>query len=194
MRHLRGWQLHQTISRHQTMSSETCHSCTSDNNPFNILTDNDNDDDTVMASNCSPCNPPPSLPTSDLPIRQPTNRPARQLTIQPTHLPSPCQPSNTPASPQPPRVLISPTPVQAITPTTFQVQIHELHHTPTGSPPKCQHAPSSNPTHSHCGTTEMRCPPRDHPQGHDAPPDSSLIKPPAISHTKPCTTSLALVS
>ena len=28
-RPLRGWQLHQTISRHHRMSSETCHSCTS---------------------------------------------------------------------------------------------------------------------------------------------------------------------
>ena len=137
---------------------------TNHNNPFNILTDDDNDDDTVVASNCSPYIPPPFLPTSDLPIRQPTNRPTRQLAIQPKSLPSPRQPSNPPTSP-PPR--------------------------------KCQHAPSSNPTHFpllNRTTTEMRCPRREHPQGHDAPPDSSLIKLLAIFPAKPCTMSLALVS
>ena len=140
-----------------------------------------------MASNCSPCIPPPSLPTSDLPIHQPTNRPARQLTIQPTRLLSPCQTSNTPASPPPPRVLTSPTRIQAITPTTFQVHQQEAHQNASTHQ-------AAIPLTSHCGTTEMRCPPRDHPQGHDAPPDSSLLKHPAISHTKPCPTSLALVS
>ena len=65
------------------------------------------------------------------------------------------------------------------------------------SPINLQHAPSNNPTHFpvlNRMTTEMRCPPRDHLQNHDAPPDSSLIKPPAIFHAKPCTTSSALVS
>jgi len=54
-----------------------CHTC--HGNPFNILTDDDNDDDndTVVASNCRPSQPPPSLPTSDLPVRQPTNCPKR---------------------------------------------------------------------------------------------------------------------
>jgi hypothetical protein len=77
----------------------TCH-----NNPFNILTNDDDDDDTVVASNCSPHSPPPSLPPSDLPARQPTNSPMRQLAIQPTSPPSPCQPSNPLTSP-PSRVL-----------------------------------------------------------------------------------------
>jgi len=57
------------------------------NNPFNILTHDDDDDDTVVASNCSPRIPPPFLPTSDLPVRQPTNRPTRRLAIQPKSLP-----------------------------------------------------------------------------------------------------------
>jgi hypothetical protein len=105
------------------------------NNPFNILTNDDDDDDTVVASNCSPRNPPPSLPTSDLPAHQPTNHLTRQLAIQPTSLPSPRQPSNPPTSP-PPRVLASPTRVQAITPTTPQVRIHDLHPTPTRKPTK----------------------------------------------------------
>ena len=107
------------------------------NNPFNILTDDDDDDDTVVASNCSPRNPPPSLPTSDLPTHQPTNRPTRQLTIQPISFPSPRQPSNPPTSP-PPRVLASPTCVQAITPKTPQVCIHDLRPTPTRKPTKPQ--------------------------------------------------------
>jgi len=74
----------------------TCHY-----NPFNILTDDGDDDDTVVASNCSPHNPPPSLPTSALPVRQPANRPTHQLAIQLACLPSPCQPSNPPTSPPP---------------------------------------------------------------------------------------------
>jgi hypothetical protein len=93
------------------------------NNPFNILTDDNDNDDTVVASNCSPRNPPPSLPTSDIHV------------CQPTSLPSPCQPSNPPTSP-PPRVLASPTRIQAITPTTPQVRIHDLRPTPTRKPTK----------------------------------------------------------
>ena len=108
----------------------TCH-----NNSFNILADDDDENDTVVASNCSPHNPPPSLPTSDLHVRQPTNRLTRQLAIQPISLPSPCQPSNIPTAP-PPRVLASPTRVQAIAPTTSQVQIHNLRPTPTRKPTK----------------------------------------------------------
>ena len=58
------------------------HQCqTRNNNPFNILTDDDNDDDTVVASNCSPRNPLPSLPTSELPVRPPTNIPRCQLAV-----------------------------------------------------------------------------------------------------------------
>lgn len=88
-----------TISRYP-MSSETCCLFTStkthNNNPFNILTDDDDGGDTVVASNCSPRNPPTSLPTSDLPVCPPTNRPKRQLAIQPLSLPSTLQPSSTP--------------------------------------------------------------------------------------------------
>ena len=105
------------------------------NNPFNILTDDDDNDDTVVASNCSPRQPPPSLPTSDLPVRQPTIRPKRQLTIQPTSHPSPCQPSSPPTSP-PPRVLASPPHIQATAPTAPHIQIHDLHPTPAGKPNK----------------------------------------------------------
>jgi len=105
------------------------------NNPFNILTDDDDDDDTVVASNCSPRQPPPSLPTSDLPVRQPTNRPKRQLKIQPTRHISPRQPSSPPTSP-PPRVLASPSHIQATAPTAPHIQIHALHPTPAGKPNK----------------------------------------------------------
>jgi hypothetical protein len=36
------------------------------NNPFHILSNDDSNDDTVVASNCSPHDPPPTLPTIDL--------------------------------------------------------------------------------------------------------------------------------
>ena len=63
-------------------------------------------------------------------------------------------------------------------------------------PPNFQHAPNNNPTHFPLldrMTTEMRCPPRDHPQDHDAPPDASLIKPSEIFHAKSCTMSSAFL-
>jgi len=61
---------------------------TRNNDPFNILTDNDDENDTVVASDCSPRNPLPSLPTSELPVRPHTNLPRCQLVIQPTSLPT----------------------------------------------------------------------------------------------------------
>jgi len=105
------------------------------NNPFNILTDDDDDDDTVVASNCSPRQPPPSLPTSDLPVRQPRNRPKRQITSQPGSHSSPCHLSSPPTSP-PPRVLASPSHIQATAPTAPHIQIHDLRPTPAGKPNK----------------------------------------------------------
>jgi hypothetical protein len=39
---------------------------THNNNPFHILTDDDDNVNTVVASNCTPRIPPPSLPTTDL--------------------------------------------------------------------------------------------------------------------------------
>ncbi len=104
---------------------------THNNNPFNILTDNDDDDDIVMVSNCSPHTPLPSVPTSELPIHSPTNLPRRQLAIQPTSLPTTNQPSSLPTSP-PSRVLAGPTHIQATTPTAPHTRIHDLRPMPVG--------------------------------------------------------------
>ncbi len=123
------------------------HQCqTRNNNPFNILTENDDDNDTVVASNCSPRNTPPSLPTSDLSVCPPTNRPKRQLATQPTSLPSTHQLSSPPASP-PLRVLASLSHIQAIAPTAPHVRIHDLRPKPSGMPSKSQ-ACTKHPTYS----------------------------------------------
>ncbi len=61
---------------------------TCSNNPFQILADNDDDDDmTVVTSNCSPHSPLPNLHPFNLPVAPPkhqlASQPKRQLTIQP---------------------------------------------------------------------------------------------------------------
>jgi len=119
-----------TVIRNMPLVHErhTCH-----NNPFNILTNDADDDDTVVASNCSPRQPPPFLPTSDQPVRQPRNRLKRQLTSQPTSHPSPRQPSS-PSTSLPPRVLASH--IQTTAPTAPHIQIHDLRPMPARKPNK----------------------------------------------------------
>jgi hypothetical protein len=105
-----------------------CHTCS--NNPCHILTDYDDGDDTVAASNCSPQALLPSLPTSSLPVdpsvhpvpcqlaSQPALRPItvhplpRQLASQPALCPTTSQP-NIP----PPKVLANPSFISATTPS-----------------------------------------------------------------------------
>ena len=108
---------------------------THNNNPFNILTDDDIGDDTVVASNCSPRTPLPSLPTSELPVRPPKNLPRHQLAIQPTSLPTMNQPSSPPTL-TPPRVLASPSHTRTTAPTAPHIHIHDLRPTPAGKPTK----------------------------------------------------------
>ncbi len=98
---------------------------TCNNNPFHILANNDDDLDTVVASNCTPRIPPPSLPTSDLEGNPPMRRPICQPMKQPTSLPPTFQAGSPPITP-PPRVLAIPSIVQAITPTAPNTQIHDL--------------------------------------------------------------------
>jgi hypothetical protein len=60
---------------------------TCNNNPFHILANDDGNVDTVVASNCTPHIPPPSLPTSDLQGNPPMRHPICQSMKQPTSLP-----------------------------------------------------------------------------------------------------------
>jgi hypothetical protein len=58
------------------------------NNPFQILADNDdNDDMTVVASNCSPRSPLPNLNPINLPVTPPKT-PTSKLTKMPAHNPT----------------------------------------------------------------------------------------------------------
>ncbi len=145
----------------------------------------------MVASNFSPRNPSTSLPTSDLPVCPPANRPKRQLAIQPMSLPSTLQPSSPPTG-GPAHHASKPVHPQRITSTsTTYVPIHHE------SPANLQLAPSNQPTHFpllNRMTPEMRCPPRDHHHRHNAPPDSSPTEPPATFCAKPCNTASALDS
>jgi hypothetical protein len=120
------------------------HTC--NNNPFNILANNYDNDDTVVASNCNPRVPPPSLPPSDLQgnpkARQPTRPPANQSkSLLPTLYTS--HPLTTP----PPRVLAIPTIIQAITPAAPHTHIHDLCPNSTRKPSKMP-VGTKKPTHS----------------------------------------------
>jgi hypothetical protein len=112
------------------------HQCqTCNNNPFHILANNDDDADTVVASNCTPRTPPPSLPTSDLQGNPPMHCPIRQPTKQPTSLPPTFQ-AGSPHITPPPRVLAIPSIIQTITPTAPHTQIHDLRPSTSRKPSK----------------------------------------------------------
>jgi hypothetical protein len=86
------------------------------NNPFQILAnDDDNDDMTVVTSNCSPHSPLPNLNPIDLPVTPPK----RRLAIQPKR--QPAIPLNIPTN--------TPTPAPTGPPTL----IHDLRHTPSNN-------------------------------------------------------------
>jgi hypothetical protein len=78
-----------------------CHTC--NNNPFHLLADDNNNDDTVLASNCSPRSPCPNLQPINLHAVLQARQPEIQLASQPTSV-RPSNPSTTP----PPRVLLPP--------------------------------------------------------------------------------------
>jgi hypothetical protein len=73
------------------------------NNPFHLLANDNNNDDTVVTSNCSPRSPCPNLQPINLPAVPESRQPAIQHASQPTSV-RPSTPSNTP----PPRVLLPP--------------------------------------------------------------------------------------
>ncbi len=133
---------------------------TRNKNPFHILADNDDDVD------CTPCIPPPSLPTSGLQGNPPMRHPIRQPMKQPTSLPPTFQAGSPPITP-PPRLLALPSIVQAITPMAPHTQIHDLHSNTSRKPSKPP-AGNKQPTHSlpivepddECNDTTTRLPDR----------------------------------
>jgi hypothetical protein len=102
---------------------------TGNNNPFHILTDNDNDDDTVIKSNCSPSIPPTVSPSSAPPLNPSTC----QLTSPPSIPPPSAPPMSLPTTP-PPRVQATRAFIPAITPTAPYSSIHDLHLVPLQKP------------------------------------------------------------
>ena len=99
---------------------------TRNNNPFQILaSDGNNDEDTVVTSNCSPRLPPPSLPPSGNPRTPPARPRTLKVASQPTNPQSTLQLSCLPKAPSP-RVLTIPSYNMAITPTAPPVHIHDL--------------------------------------------------------------------
>jgi hypothetical protein len=114
-----------------------CH--TRSNNLFHIFTDYDNDDDTMVASNCSTPAPLPSLPSSDLPVNPPVHPAPRQLASHPalcpiTAHPAPLQvaipPALHPTTVQPnippPKVLANPSFIPATTPIVPYNNVYDL--------------------------------------------------------------------
>jgi hypothetical protein len=90
-----------------------CH--TRSNNPFHILTNYDDNDDTVVASNCSPQTPLPSLPTGGLPVNTPVHPELHQEASQPALHPITVHPPPHPVASQP---ALSPTTKSTKHPTT----------------------------------------------------------------------------
>ncbi len=73
---------------------------TRNNNPFHILSDNDDNDDTIVTSNCSPSAPPITMPSSIPPVIPSTGQAPHRLTspppISPSTVPPRCQPTTPP--------------------------------------------------------------------------------------------------
>ncbi len=103
------------------------HTCS--NNLFHILADDDNDGDTVVASNFSPHAPRPILPSSNLSVNLPVHPSPRQLSSQPALPSSTVQPSILP-----PKVLAIPSFILATTPTVPYNNVHYLQPNPLWMP------------------------------------------------------------
>jgi hypothetical protein len=160
------------------------HTC--NKKPFHILSDDDDDDDTILASNCSPSAHPTIMPASIPPVNPPMRQSLHQLTM-PTPIPPPTVP---------PRHLPTTPPLRVQTTQTANPTLHPLHHTkPSTTNAQSHHknysshclTPSSKPTpfllwnRIKSGIVRQ---PQDHPACPNAPPDSSAIEHPAISHAR----------
>jgi hypothetical protein len=112
---------------------------TCSSNPFHILTNYDDDYDTVVASNCSPHTLLPSPPPVGLPVKPPehpepcqlTNQPAlRPITVHPMPLQLESQPTCHPTTSQPsippPKVLANLSFIPATTPSVPHNNVHDL--------------------------------------------------------------------
>ncbi len=143
------------------------HQCHARNNdPFQILaSDDDDDEDTAVASNCSPRLLPQSLPPSDNPRIPPARPCTRQVANQPTNPPSTLQLSCPPEAPSP-RVLTIPSNIMANTPTAPHVHIHDLQPTPPrthSKPPTIVNAQPTLYQWLNLIMKETRCLPKDQP-------------------------------
>jgi hypothetical protein len=163
------------------------HQCqTCNNNPFHILFNDDNDYDTVVASNCNPSAPPTILPSSVLPVTPPMHQAPRQVASSPSIL---ILLSNRGSYPpprnrgcQPPRHSSRPLqPLQPTAPSMTYAQTHPKSHS-------SHHlSPSSKPTPFlllNLMTIGIVHQPQDHPACLDASPNSSATGPSAISCTR----------
>ncbi len=90
-----------------------CNTC--NNNLFHILSNDDNNDDTVLASNCSPSAPPNILPSSIPPVNPLTCQVPRRIASSPPIPPPTIQPRRLPTTP-PSRVQATQAFIPAITP------------------------------------------------------------------------------
>ncbi len=106
---------------------------TRNNNPFHILTDNDGDDDTVIASSCSLSALPTVSPSSVSPVNPPTRQAPRRLMSPPPIPPPYVPPMRLPTTP-PPRVQATQAFIPAITPATPYSLVHDIHPVPSQKP------------------------------------------------------------
>jgi hypothetical protein len=106
---------------------------TRNNNPFLILTNDGNDDDTVVASNCSPSAPPTILPSSVSPANPSTRQEPHRVTSPPPIPPHPVPPRCLPTTP-PPRVQATRAFIPAITPAAPYSPVHDLRPVPSQKP------------------------------------------------------------
>jgi hypothetical protein len=107
------------------------HAC--NNNPFHILSDDDNDDVTVVASNCSPSAPPTILPSSIPAVNPTTCQEPHQLMSPPPTPPPTIPPRRLPTTP-PPRVQATQAFIPAIIPAALYSPVHDLHPVPSQKP------------------------------------------------------------
>jgi hypothetical protein len=107
------------------------HTC--NNNPFHILSDNDDNDDTVIASNCSPSAPPTVSPSSAPPVNPPTRHAPRQL-MSPPPIPPPYAPPMRLPTTLPPWVQATRAFSPAITPTAPYSPVHDIPLGPSQKP------------------------------------------------------------
>jgi hypothetical protein len=107
------------------------HTC--NNHPFHILTDDDDNDNTVIATNCSPSVISTIAPPSAPPKNPPTCQTPHRLTSPPP-IPPPSAPSMHQPTIPPPRVQTTQLFIPAIAPTAPYNPVHDLRPVPSQAP------------------------------------------------------------